>query len=143
MYIFNFVETFQKARKIAEDETYTSAEDFQLGKGYRKKIPSSRFVNHTDSISDESIEDNNNKADNSVNVQSTKRSYKKKYCKNVHVDTIDTQENNNNNTGIKRHAASKLPKWPSSTVNSRNENTCHVPKNGINILENSKYICYI
>lgn len=118
-----------------------------MGKGYRKKIPPSRYISpdDTDSLSDdERNNDNNNKkkAINSVNVQSIKGSYKRKSNKDLHVDTIDTQENNNN-AAIESHITNKLPEWPSSIVNSKNENTCLVPTDGIIIFENSEYLLHI
>ncbi|XP_050450853.1 uncharacterized protein LOC126851197 [Cataglyphis hispanica] len=82
--------------KYYEYENYTSAEDSQLGKKYRKKIPPSRYISpdDIDSLSDDE-RNNDNKRNNSVNVQFTKGSCKKKSNKDLHADTIDTQENDN------------------------------------------------
>jgi len=144
VYSYIFLETFGKARKIAEDPNYTSAEDLQVGKGYRKKIPPSRYINpdETDSLSDEKNDNNHNKKKTTINfidLSSTKESCKRKSNKSLDVNTINTQEYNNNTN----HATSKLLEWPSFITNSRTENTNLVPTNEIIYLENSKYLLHI
>lgn len=134
IFAFIFVlDTFEKARKIAEDEYYTSTDDKQLGKGHRKKNPPSRYINidnDTSSLSDEGDNDNNNKNEtNSVNFK----------CKRKYNDG-HTQEHNSNT--ITESCTSKLPEWPSSAVNSRNDGNIVPLEENIIILENSEYLLH-
>lgn len=109
-----------------------------MGKGYRKKIPSSRYISpdEIDSLSDERNNNSDNKEKttiNSIDLPVTKESCKRKSNKSLNIDTINTQEYNNNAS----HTTSKLPEWPSSIVNSRNTNL--VSTNEIIYVENSIY----
>ncbi|KAL0098441.1 hypothetical protein PUN28_004304 [Cardiocondyla obscurior] len=107
--------TIEKARKIAEDENYTSAENSQLGKGCRKKFPN-HYINQEDNTDDSVSEDENKHEDynknkeNNSSLQVIKKNNNKKLKINVH-NTVDTEKNID--------ITNKLPQWP-STVNSRN-----------------------
>lgn len=72
-----------------------------MGKGCRKKIPTSRYVNPVDinpdntdlSSSDESNKDNNNaKNTRTINSDYTPQQYRNKSRKNLHVEPIATNK---------------------------------------------------
>lgn len=50
-----FVDTIEKARKIAENSQYTSTDEAELGKGYRKHRPAKKYLDI--SSSDENNEE--------------------------------------------------------------------------------------
>lgn len=55
-----FVDTIEKARKIAEDSQYSSTDEAELGKGFRKHIPAKKYLNTSpskDTSDDESNEE--------------------------------------------------------------------------------------
>jgi len=88
------------------------------------------------SSSDESNKDNNNtKNMRTINSDYTPKQYYKSR-KNLHVEPIATNKEFSNNAVIK----SKLPKWPSSINDSRNEQHSFVNINEIIDFQSEYYI---
>jgi len=55
-----FVNTIEKVRKFAEDSQYSSTDEAELGKGFRKHIPAKKYLNTSpskDTSDDESNEE--------------------------------------------------------------------------------------
>ena len=61
MGLFIITDTLEKARKVAEDSQYTSAEEENLGRGRRKKFSKKLSSSDRDSSSPESFPQRNKK----------------------------------------------------------------------------------
>lgn len=125
LFYFLLLATIEKARKAAENDSYTSTDDQCLGKGQRKRIPNRFIHSHVDESEEE---DDDEKSYMSTSTKKPKVYSKKKVNVSIHEEQFDDSFIEND------HSIEKtLPVWPVWPVEKQN---CRNNANIVNSVTN-------